>query len=1105
MLNNTLKRFSNYTGFFAACHLTVLSCLAGHTAFAQTDSLSLNFKQPTNQAKPMVWWFWGESTITEHGITKDLEALKKVGFGGVVLYEQVFKDDPDALKSLSSEWLSRVRFAAAECARLGIRLEVNSSNGYVAGGPWITPELGMQRLVSSETVVQGGKHLSINLTQPPTKLNYYKDVAILAFPSVKGQVLPQPVINSEPKIENLPAMFNTSISTRVKVSPAPGKNHTFINLDYGQVITARSISYGLRPSTKALIIATEVPGNWSKDFYGEGMQPILPIGELEASTDHIHWRVIKQLPGRGYQFENWDRQTLSFLPVTARYFRLNLHDWGYNERSKDYDLQISSVSLQGAAKIDQWEEKSGNTNDFPNPDQTPAYKPGEVVNRKKIIDLTGMVSADGHLDWNAPAGNWTILRFGHTPTGVKTKHGRPEGLGLECDKLSTKAATVQFDNYVGVILREVRKVPGAVLAGVNMDSAEHGSQNWTADFATEFLKMYGYDLKTYLPAMAGYVVDDRETSDRFLFDMRRAIANLMSEKYYGTFKKLCNAQGMTFMAEAPGIATCMPSDNIQAKGNTDIPMAEFWMTQADGTMDCKEAASAAHVYGKNIVAAEAFTGSKADATPAMMKPLADAALIQGINRFAVLAYMHQPWDDRKPGVTEDRFYLPYQRHNTWWDDSGVFWNTLSRSSQMMLSGHPIADILYYLGNDAPIKIAPFRMRPVPPTGYDYDVCSDEILLRTTVKNGLITLPSGMTYKLLVLDGGQRLTFAAMQHICELVKHGATVLGQGRVNGSASLADGTLADSHINRLAMQLWGPGALKANGEKRTGAGQFFWGIPPEDVLKRVKLVPDFQAINTATPDDILYSHRKAGQNEIYLVVNHANKPLTFNAVFRVANLQPQLWNPENGVITGLNDYRKNASGATIVPLQLEAHQSVFIVFRKQPIPVAEPLKLVESLPVWRNLDKPWKLQFAPNLGAPNEIELNKLISWTAYPDFGVQHYAGTATYRQEFNLDAIPAGKIVLDLGEVNIMATVKINGVACPTLWKAPYAVDITKYLKQGNNQLEISVTNLWVNRLIADAGLPPGKRISWVTYNSYKPGDELLPSGLIGPVVLKLDKL
>jgi len=1097
------KPVSNYLPrLIGGCCLAVICCLIGFTASAQTDSLSVNFKQPTNMAKPMVWWFWGESTITEHGITKDLEALKKVGFGGVVLYEQVFKDDPDALKSLSPEWLSRVRFAAAECARLGIRLEVNSSNGYVAGGPWITPELGMQRLVSSETVVEGGKHLSIQLPQPPTKLNYYKDVAVLAFPSVKGQVLPRPVITSQPKIENLPAMFNTAEAKRVKVSPAPGNNHTYINLDYGQTITARSISYGLRPSSKALVIATEVPGNWSKDFYGENMKPILPIGELEASTDNVHWRVIKQLPGRGYQFENWDRQTLSFLPVSARYFRLNLHDWGYNDRSKDYDLQLSSVSLQGAAKIDQWEVKSGNTNDFPAPDQTPPYKAGEVVNRKKIIDLTSRVSADGHLEWTAPQGSWTILRFGHTPTGAKTKHGRPEGLGLECDKLSIRAATVQFNNYVGVILREVRKVPGAVLAGVNMDSAEHGSQNWTADFADEFLKMYGYDLKTYLPAMAGYVVDDRETSDRFLFDIRRGIANLMSEKYYGTFKKLCNANGMTFMAEAPGIATCMPSDNIQAKGYTDIPMGEFWMTQPDGTMDCKEAASAAHVYGKNIVAAEAFTGSKADATPAMMKPLADAALVQGINRFAVLAYMHQPWDDRKPGVTEDRFYLPYQRHNTWWNESGAFWNTLSRSSQMMLSGRPVADILYHLGNDVPIKIAPFRMRPVPPQGYDYDICSDEILLRATVKNGLICLPGGMTYKLLVLDGGKQLTLAAMRRIYDLVKHGATVLGQAKVNGAASLADGPLADNRISQLATQLWGPGEPKPAGEKRIGTGKFFWGISPEAVLKHIGLVPDFQAVNTTTPDDILYSHRKSGRDEIYFVVNHANKPITFDGVFRTAGLQPQLWNPESGSISGLN-YRKNASGTTI-PLQLEPHQSVFVVFRQKSIPVQTPSKLVESLPVWENLDKPWKLQFAPNLGAPNEIMLDKLISWTTYPDFGVQHYSGTATYHQEFNLNTIPAGKIVLDLGEVSMMATIKINGIACPTLWKAPYAADITKYLKQGSNQLEISVTNLWVNRLIADAGLPAEKRISWVTYNPYKPGDRLLPSGLIGPVVLKVDK-
>jgi hypothetical protein len=600
--------------------------------------------------------------------------------------------------------------------------------------------------------------------------------------------------------------------------------------------------------------------------------------------------------------------------------------------------------------------------------------------------------------------------------------------------------------------------------------------------------------------MAGYIVDDRNVSDHFLFDIRRTIANLMSDKFYGTFHRLCNGQGMTFMAQAPGIATCMPSDNIQFKGRTDIPMAEFWVTQKSGTIDCKEASSAAHIYGKNIVAAESFTGSRADITMEQMKPLADAALVQGINRFVVLAYMHQPFEDRKPGVTEDRFYLPIQRNNTWWHESGNFWKMLARSSQMMQSGKPVADILYHLGNDAPLKIATFRMRPVPPKGYDYDVCSDEILLQTRVKNGRILLPSGRSYRLLILAGGRQLTLASLRHIYKLVKQGATILAQDKITGTRSLADGITADSEVRRIADQLWGTVKMRAEGQTTIGRGKFVWGLVPAALLKNIQLPADFQALNTSATDSILFAHRKSDQDEIYLVVNHTPRPLVFDGSFRVNKLIPQLWNPEDGTISGVRNYHFNGS-CTVVPLKLEPMSSVFVVFRKNHVNDIADQQLVETMPVWKELKSGWQLQFDSAGGAPKEIYLDKLISWTSYPDFGVQHYAGTVLYHQEFNLDTLPEGKLVLDLGKVNDVATVKINGATCPIVWKTPYAVDVTAFLKRGVNVLDVRVTNCWTNRLIADAGLPPEKRITWVTFNPYKPGDALLPSGMLGPVVLK----
>ena len=613
-----------------------VGAIAGYSAEIQaynSGSLERSFLNPPVAARPGIWWFWGESVTTDHGITQDLESLKRVGFGGVVIYEQVFTNSPDALKSLSPEWLARVRFAAAECARLGLKLEVNASDGYVAGGPWITPALGMQRLVASETVVEGGRTISVTLPQPPTKLDYYRDVAVLAYPTPAGgepNALPTPVCTSEPAGTDLKQFFSTDGRTLAHIAPPKDGHPALVQLDYGRPCTLRSVTYSSSDNAKALVIATEVPSSWADNAYGQGVEPIPPIGHLEASTDGQTWRFVCDLPAMGRRQDSWSQQTVSFSATTARYFRFNLNVRGEG-------LVIGGVELGGEARIDQWEMKSGNVVDFSNPDRTPDYSGSEVIDPAKILELTKNLDADGKLTWNAPPGSWTILRLGHTPTGARTKHGRPENLGLECDKLSAQATAVQFSNYVGVILREVRRVPGAKLAGVNMDSAEHGSQNWTPDFVAQFEQRRGYSPLRLLPAMMGWVVGSREESDKFLFDVRRTIADLMSDEYYGTFQKLCHANGLTLMAQAPGIATCLPSDNIQAKGRADIPMGEFWMSQPDGTMDCKEAAMAAHVYGLPIAAAESFTGSGADVYPGMIKPFADAALALGINRFVVLA------------------------------------------------------------------------------------------------------------------------------------------------------------------------------------------------------------------------------------------------------------------------------------------------------------------------------------------------------------------------------------------------------------------------------------------------------------------------------------
>ncbi len=1079
---------------------------------AAADPLAAEFAAPPLASRPSIWWYWGESVTTDEGITADLESLRRVGFGGVVVYEQVFADRPDAFKSLSPEWLGRFRHAAAETARLGLKLEVNVSGGFVAGGPWITPALGMQRLVASELTIDGGKALSLTMPQPPTRLGYYRDVALLAYPAPAGDSPsppPPPVVSVSP-VGALDAakLFGHGGREKVRVAPPSPSGPVLVRLDYASPVTLRGLSYDLRANSKSLVIATQVPTSWADDAYGQAMRLIPPIGAFEVSDDGAVWRRVRELPAIGQQHDSWERQTLAFPAVTARHFRLRLENWGPNPRTKDDDLLIGNVALHASARVDQWERKSGQVVDFSNPDLTPAYAGEEVIDPASIIDLSDRLQADGRLEWTAPPGRWTLLRFGHTPTGAKTKHGRPETMGLECDKLNAAAVRVQFENYVGRLLAEVRAVPGARLAGVGIDSNEHGSQNWTAAFPAAFLRRRGYDPKTFLPAMAGRVVGNRERTDRFLHDVRRTIADLMSDEYFGEFERLCRAEGMTSAAQAPGIATCLPSDNLQAKARVSVPMGEFWMSQPDGTIDCKEAASAAHVYGLPVAAAESFTGSRDDAHPAMMKPFADAALALGINHFVVLAYVHQPRSDRLPGVAQDRFYVPYQRLNTWWEDSVGFWTTLGRSAHLLRQGRPAADLLYHLGGDTPLKIATARMRPVPPEGYDYDVCNDEVLLtRTRVEDGRVVLPDGVSYPLLVLAGGPHLSLPALRQVRELVRAGATVLGPHKPSAAPGLADGPDADAEIARLADELWGPGQPSGAGEKTNGAGRLVWGRPPAEVLAAAGVAPDFHLASAAPDARVRWIHRRLPDREVYFIANARPRGERLVASFRATGHPPELWDPATGGIFSLPGARV-IGDATEVPLTLEPHASAFVVFRTgqneapSPNTVARP-GLIADLPVLQTLPGPWRVRFTPGWEAPEEVILDALVSWPEHPEPGVRDYSGAARYTLEFEPGPRAAGaRVFLDLGEVGVLASVRLNDHDLGVVWKKPYAVDATAALRPGRNVLSIRVVNPWTNRLIADSGRPEAQRKTWTTYNPRKPGDRRLPSGLIGPVTLRL---
>jgi hypothetical protein len=387
---------------------------------------------------------------------------------------------------------------------------------------------------------------------------------------------------------------------------------------------------------------------------------------------------------------------------------------------------------------------------------------------------------------------------------------------------------------------------------------------------------------------------------------------------------------------------------------------------------------------------------------------------------------------------------------------------------------------------------------VPPAGYDYDVCGDEILLRASVKDGRVVLPGGMSYRMLVLAGGDRMTLAAAKHLEALVKAGAAVLGPRKPLGSPGLEDGAAGDAEVRRIADELWGSGSPDGSGERKTGLGTIVWGRTPADELELLDTPKDFEA--TGSDVDILYAHRRSGSDDIYFLANHGDIPASFTGNFRAIGGKPQAWNPETGSMDALPGAARKGP-VTSVPIQLESHESLFVVFRNEPPPTKPTPGLVESLPVWQKLDDAWQVSFDPQWGGPAQTDFPKLISWTDSPDPGIRDYSGTATYTRDFDLPQTLPNRVVLDLGTVDVIASLTVNGQSFGDVWKPPFAVDVTAALHPGKNQVEIKVANLWTNRLIADAALPEAKRLTWTNHPLYPAGAPRVPSGLLGPVALR----
>lgn len=757
-------------------------------------------------------------------------------------------------------------------------------------------------------------------------------------------------------------------------------------------------------------------------------------------------------------------------------------------------------------RLENWEQKAlqASLQPFSSPDSSPLFAefaatPGEEdAQTNGVIDLTGKLGPDGVLRWNPPPGQWRILRFGYTigdHAYVSTCSDGWKGFAL--DVYDAGAFNRYWDAIVEPLIADAGPLAGHTLKYLHTDSWEIELANWTPALPQEFKKRRGYDMMPWLPVLAGRIVNSRDESDRFLADYRKTLGDLAIDNHYRLFRDRAHQHGLQIHPESGG-PHAVPIDAQRCLGWDDVPMSEFWAWSWEHRIGdenrffVKQPASAAHTYGHKLVFAEGFTDLGPHWQESLwsnLKASFDKAICEGLNVLVWHAFVCSPKETGMPGQQ----YFAGTHLNpkvTWWEKSQPFFSYINRCQALMQQGLPVADVLYYYGDHVPNftqlkKSDPAKILP----GYDYDVITEEAMLtRTSVQNGRIVLPDGMSYRVLVLPNRNSLSLPILQKLKDLVAAGATVIGPppGEASG---LTDYPNSDKTLHDLADQLYGHGIITNQTARQ--------------VLLANGCKPDFEWTSTTTtdtPPEIDFIHRTLNGTEIYFVANRSSNSVALNCTFRVNGMAPELWNPLNGEHHFAAAYAEE-TGQTSLPLHFNPCGSIFVVFREPAArhPASSPINWTEMKNT-NELSGPWTVHFDPHWGGPKSLSFDQLESWTKRPEPGVKYYSGTATYHKMFTAQKTEGSRLFLELGDVRELAEVKVNGHSCGIVWTPPFRVDITDAAKSGDNSLEIEVVNFWPNRIIGDQFLPQNKRLTRTNIRALKKSTQLMESGLLGPVRL-----
>ena len=1058
------------------------------------------FEAPAKPYLPKTWMHGMNGNLSKPGFSEDFKAMKEAGIGGAIFFHVHRRNVPlsstGPVRFGTDEFFDTIVHAAGEADKNGIEFGVHNSDGWSSsGGPWVTPEMSMKRVTWSEqTVTASATGQTFMPPQPTYEEGFYRDIAVLALPANKysnDNLFANGKITSSQTKLDLNLLTDKNRDSEYIFAESDSKQY-WLQVEVAQPTTLRSlqIETPTRKGAASLQVSndgvnfTTVAEKLSKPRIGADMWAFSPqlVDNQNDGFTGKYFRIVFEKPTSIKRFELWSE------PRFSHWLAMN-------------NMHRGRLSL------------------------TPKTKDDAIIKASEVVVLNrGELPAQGI---NLPKGKWQILRFGYTSTGAVNRPASLEGEGLEVDKFDPKALEFHFEKYVGRLAREAKAKGIKSLKTSEIDSYEVGGQNWTQGFEASFKEKFGYDLVKWLPLYTGRVIESSAHSGAIMQEVRQHQSDLMVENYFAEFTRLLKKYDMESYIEPYGAG---PFDELAAGGTADRLMGEFWVRDQVFNGRVMAAISSAHIYGKKIVSAESFTSGGAinwKGHPYFFKHYGDKLWARGINETMFHRFAHQPNNHIKPGMTMDSVGSHIDRTQTWWQNGGVAWfDYLARGSYLLQQGVPDADVLVHLGDVAPLRVGNANNTKVP-LGYGYDYTNTDVLLnRVSVKDGYLVLPEGTRYRVLHLVRTDYMHLKTLKRIKELVAAGATVIG-AKPKQVIGFSEWSQQDE-FNRISDQLWGAKSSKST--LRTYQRGLVSSFGLMETLNRLDIEPSLK-INQEPV--MFFAKRRIGDNDLYYFYNDKPEFQQLEVDIRDGDGQPEIWNADDGSIERIKNFQRQDQRLTTT-LALEPYASRFVVIRRdnqKPNYNGQHSQLVKDVYLngitTKTLTEAWNVNFDPLWAGPGQVVFKQLTDWTKHADSGVKHYSGTAVYTRMLNIDKqlLTSGKpLYLDLGHVEQIAEVSVNGKPLATLWKPPFAVDISKAATAGANKVEVKVTNTWVNRLIGDEYLPDtsgystvGDTVPWLTDNLAPPKSDrvtftgfnfykqekrrkLQSSGLLGPVRL-----